>query len=255
MKFNVVDFTIFSRSNRWNADYFLGRLGDCSATKGFELLKLGELADERREFLFPKAYPNSKFNYVGLENISQSTRLLVDFVPRKGTEIKSRSKIFRNGDILYGRLRPSLNKCLVVDEFFSEGICSTEIFVLVPNHHLVYPEYFAELLVSNEVCKRVQALVAGAALPRVQLSDFLDISVPIPAMATQKNVVAKLVAAREDLKDYFRKVKEAPLNISKAFARHVFSGKPFELDSGSNYEREYWQILLPLESFGANRKR
>ena len=254
MKFNVIDFETFSSSKRWNADYFLGNTVGCQVAKGFKLRKLGELVDERREFLFPKDYPHTTFNYVGLENISQSTRLLVDFVPKEGREVKSRSKIFRNGDILYGRLRPSLNKCLVVDECLTEGICSTEIFVLIPDSDLVHPEYFAELLVSEEIRNRVQALVAGAALPRIQFSDFLEISVPIPTIEAQKEIVAELVATREDLKEYFRKIKDTPQRISSAFARYAFSGKPFELDFVTNNERERWHNPLPLETFATNMK-
>ena len=213
--------------------------------KGFTLRKLKELADERREFLLPKDYPERVFNYVGLENISQFTRLLVDFAPKKGRKVKSRSKIFQNGDILYGRLRPSLNKCFVVDGLLTEGICSTEIFVLIPNIDLIYPEYLAELIVSEEVCNQVKSMVAGAALPRVQLSDFLDISVPIPTIAAQKEIVVKLVKARSDFKEHLQKAKDTPRRISNAFARYAFDGKLFKLDPERRNERKYWHNPLP----------
>ncbi len=245
MRYNIVDFGIFSTSKRWNADYFFRSVSDHRIRKGFTLRKLNELADERREFLLPKDYPERVFNYVGLENISQFTRLLVDFAPKKGREVKSRSKIFQNGDILYGRLRPSLNKCLVVDELLTEGICSTEIFVLIPNRDLIYPEYLAELIVSEEVCNQVTSMVAGAALPRVQLSDFLDISVPIPTIVAQKEMVVKLVKARADFKEHLQKAKDTPRRISSAFARYAFDGKLFKLDSVRKNERKYWHNPLP----------
>ena len=254
MRFDLIDYSIFSRSRRWSADYFLSTLKQYRKSDGFELRKIGDLSRERSEFINPNAYENVTFNYVGLENISRSTRCLVDFVPRKGSEIKSRSKIFRNGDVLYGRLRPALNKCLVVDDHLTEGVCSTEIFVLVINPDLVQPEYFAELLVSNEVRTRVRPLVVGAALPRLQLSDFLDISLPIPEMEIQIAVVAELVRAREDFKAHARKAREIPKNITRAFGRHVFGGEAFALSPLSNQRTGYWHNPLPVEAQAANQK-
>lgn len=246
MKFHLVEYAAFSHSKRWNADYFLSRRLNYRATSGFELLPLRHLAVERREFLQPQDFVDSTFNYVGLENISQSSRLLVDFAPKKGKEIKSRSKIFRSGDVLYGRLRPNLNKCLVVSSVFPEGICSTEIFVLIPDVSIVHPEYLAELLVSREVQNRVQALVAGAALPRVQLPDFLDIPVPIPDIETQQAVVDHLLAARQLVKDYRLTAERLPKAISRAFTKHAFQGHPFELDLRMTRDAEYWKNSLPL---------
>ncbi|QLH38562.1 MAG: hypothetical protein HWD60_05810 [Defluviicoccus sp.] len=45
-------------------------------------------------------------------------------------ELKSLSSVFKAGDILYGRLRPYLNK-VFRPEF--DGLCSAEFIVLVPN--------------------------------------------------------------------------------------------------------------------------
>ena len=247
MKYTLVDKTMFRRSKRWNADFFLEDTIDRVVASGFSLRHLKELVCERREFLFPGDYPENSLNYVGLENISQSTRLLVGFSPRKGKEIKSRSKVFRSGDVLYGRLRPGLNKCLIVDDFFVEGICSTEIFVLIPNLNLIYPEYLGELLVSERVRSRVNSMVAGSALPRVQLSDFLSIEVPIPELDEQRDVVVKLMEMRLKLEGHLYNAHILPKSIAGAFARHAYGGEAFELEAMLEFERERWNSLLPME--------
>lgn len=250
MKCTLVDETLFRRSKRWNADFFLEGPDDCFVASGFTLITLGELVFERREFLFPRDYPDYLLNYVGLENISQSTRLLVDFSPRKGSEIKSRSKVFRSGDVLYGRLRPGLNKCLIVDDFLVEGICSTEIFVLIPNLNLIHPEYLAELLVSERVRSRVSSLVAGSALPRVQLSDFLSIEVPIPELDIQRKVVVKLREMRLKFERYLHNAHILPKCIAEAFAKHAYKGEAFELEEMIDFERKRWNSRLPVDSSG-----
>ena len=245
MKLHFVDPKRFSSAKRWNVNYLLAAGSDTPDAHGVESYQLKTLVNERREFLLPGDYPNVAFNYVGLENIAPSVRLLKDFAPRRGTQVKSRSKIFRRSDILYGRLRPSLNKCLVVDDTLREGICSTEIFVLIPNSDLVCNEFLAELLVSREVSARVSALVAGAALPRIQLSDFLEIRVPLPPMKTQRAAVSALMTAREELKSCLNQARFLQTAVSPAFSRHVFKGKPFTLTSSAYSELETWNNPLP----------
>ena len=256
MKFNLVGPEEFHCGTRWNASYFVSEFVQYHASDGFELLTVGDLCNERREFLLPTDHPARTFNYVGLENVSQMTRMLVGFAPKKGAKVKSRSKVFREGDILYGRLRPGLNKCLLVDKSLSEGICSTEIFVLVPNEEVVAPEYLGELLVSAEVSSRIQGLVAGAALPRVQIKDLLDIRVPVPGREDQERIVSKLVSAREDLRQHIQRASQLPAEIAGAFSAYAFGrgGGAFEISATVSGDLDEWRNALP-EGVRASRPR
>lgn len=245
MKFDLISPGRFYGSNRWNASFFITETAAYRAYDGFRMVTLGELCNERREFLLPCDYPERKFNYVGLENISQTTRMLVGFAPKAGGEVKSRSKVFFEGDILYGRLRPSLNKCLLVDGTLSEGICSTEIVVLVANEDLVVPEYLCELLVTSEVSRRVQCLVAGAALPRVQPKDLLGIEVPIPDRDAQDEVVSEVISARDELVQHMRRARELPAEIGSAFSDYAFRGAKFAISPAPADGQPNWDNHLP----------
>ena len=245
MKFDLVAPERFYGSNRWNASFFVSEATAYGACEGFRMVTLGELCSERREFLFPGDYPGRKFNYVGLENISQTTRVLVGFAPKKGVEVKSRSKVFHEGDILYGRLRPGLNKCLLVDGMLCEGICSTEILVLVANEDVVVPEYLCELMVSAEFSRRVQGLVAGAALPRVQPKDLLGIEVPLPDREAQEHVASQVLASRHELVQHMRRARELPVEIADAFSDYVFRGAKFAISQTTGDGQPDWDNPLP----------
>jgi len=245
MKFDLVAPERFYGSKRWNASFFVSEAAAYGACDGFRMLTLGELCRERREFLLPGDYPERKFNYVGLENISQNTRVLVGFAPKLGAEVKSRSKLFHEGDILYGRLRPSLNKCLLVDGMLCEGICSTEILVLVANEDVVVPEYLCELMVSAEFSRRVQGLVAGAALPRVQPTDLLGIEVPIPDRDAQEQVASQVLSARDELVQHMRRAKELPVEIGGAFSDYAFRGAEFAIGRATGEGQPDWDNPLP----------
>ena len=67
--------------------------------------------------------------YIGFENIGGHTGSLLPYQPTLGAEIKSTKNIFHPGDILFGKLRPYLNKMHLAS---TDGICSTDIYVLRP---------------------------------------------------------------------------------------------------------------------------
>src|SRR6185437_6336139 len=113
----------------------------------YPLVPLKDLVEERREFLDPQRYPDHLFHYLSLEHIMPVTGDLVDgYEPKKGQAILSRCKVFRCGDILYGRLRPSLNKVFVVDGTISEGICSGEFYVLILQTRSILSHFARSLL-------------------------------------------------------------------------------------------------------------
>ena len=64
--------------------------------------------------------------YVGLENIEP---LNGRYIEVNNQEINGVSSEFVSGDVLFGKLRPYLGKCIVA-EF--NGMCSTEFLVLEP---------------------------------------------------------------------------------------------------------------------------
>ena len=66
-------------------------------------------------------------HFVGLENIESQTGVLLGDTQSDFSIIESNKNVFRRGDILYGKLRPNLNKVHLAN---IDGICSTDILVL-----------------------------------------------------------------------------------------------------------------------------
>jgi len=182
----IVNGKKFSISNRWNPSYF--RLENANTKSNFT--SLGNLCSERKETIDPQSYKNTIFNYIGLENIESNSAELIGFSPQLGSNIKSRSKIFYQNDILYGRLRPNLNKVYYANEMIKEGICTTEIIVLIPHRDKIIPEYMREILLSKIITDKVTALVAGAALPRIHSKDLLNLQIPLIDIEKQKKIVS-----------------------------------------------------------------
>ena len=87
---------------------------------------LSEVVKPTRPRVKPSDYPELPF--IGMEHIEAHSMKLLGCVPA-GT-MKSSAVYFKAGDVLYGRLRPYLNK--VYRPNFA-GLCSAEFIVLPEN--------------------------------------------------------------------------------------------------------------------------
>ena len=156
-----------------------------SAQRHVDIVKLGDLVRERREKFSPQTQPDREFNYLSLANIVSGTGDVVGFSPVLGSEILSACKIFDEGNILYGRLRPYLNKVYYSEDPIQNGICSTEFYVLVPNDAIVNPVYLHAVMLSEMFVDQASYMQTGSTLPRITMEDLFEVKIPLPKRGCQ----------------------------------------------------------------------
>ena len=103
-------------------------------------------------------------------------------------ESKSTKSEFRVDDILYGKLRPYLNKVLVADK---PGYSTTEIVALRPYISLC-SRYCALALRRPDFVDYVTRLGQGTKMPRLRTEDAVVAPFPLPPLAEQHRIVAKV---------------------------------------------------------------
>lgn len=190
----------------------------------FNLAAVRDVVVERREFMDPQDQPGATVAYVGLENVAPQTGDLIDFSPVRASTIKSRAKVFREGDVLYGRLRPYLNKVYLAEAPVSAGICSTEFYVLVPDGSLIHPRFLRELLSSKFIQDHAPSLQAGSALPRLHLDDLFNMRFPLPPLEVQHAVALELLTARNHRLRLTEELTSQPQRIRQEFERVLTVG-------------------------------
>lgn len=147
--------------------------------------RLDQVVDKISDIVDPKE-ENGIVNYIGLENIESQTGILLGDIQTDYSTIKSNKNVFCIGDILYGKLRPNLNKVYLAD---FDGICSTDILVLRPknpNLATFYKHYFLSEVFNSEVL----TTVSGQQLPRTSWEKINRI--PVPPLNTQQQLVAEI---------------------------------------------------------------
>lgn len=187
--------------------------------------------------------PSDSLNlsYIGLEHIEPHSRKLIGTA--QASSIRSSSFHFFPDDVLYGRLRPYLNKvyCAKI-----EGLCSAEFIVLPPSPALV-PEYLTFFLNTRDFTAYANSLNQGDR-PRVSFDQLADYQVLIPPLAEQRRIVAKLEVLLSKLDACQQRLERIP-SILKRFRQSVlFAALAGRLTENWRSEKSAGADALPAES-------
>jgi len=139
----------------------------------------------RDEKIDPGKEPEKDFFYIGLEDIESNIGYVKKKELTKGRQIKSLKNLFYKGDVLYGRLRPALNKVYMADD---SGICSTDIWVINCSERLL-PAYLSYYLRVPQILDYLSQSALGGQLPRVARDVFGRIPIPLPPLPEQQHIV------------------------------------------------------------------
>jgi len=164
--------------------------------------------------------PAWEVNYVSLGNIASNTGELVDFAPVLGSHILSSSPKFRKGDLLYGRMRPYLNKVWLA-EF--DGVCSGEAIVLRPDLRRTDPCYLQAILLSELTLDQIVPYQTGTSLPRVPTQRVLKVQILLPNLKRQREIGREVAKRREHAK-YLRAKAETTLSEAKERVEQMILG-------------------------------
>ena len=181
----------------------------------WEVVRLGDVAEQRKETANPN---NEDWKYVGLEHIDPGEARL----KRSGfsSEVRSSKSKFYPGDVLYGKLRPYLDKGVLAD---FEGICSTDIIVIKPNENL-NDSLLSYLVHKNDFREYATSTMTGVNHPRTSWRALSQFSIPFPPLSTQQKIASILSAFDEKIEKEENKNK-ALNELFKTLLRDLMTAK------------------------------
>ena len=125
---------------------------------------------------------------IDLEDIEKNSGRLINKKFFNGTNAKSSKYIFRRKNVLYGKLRVYLNKVIIAEE---DGYCSSEILPLNFGEN-IFNRYAQCVLMSPMFVNYATQVSYGTKMPRLGTTDGKLALIPLPPLAEQKRIVAKL---------------------------------------------------------------
>jgi len=179
---------------------------------GWKIKTLGEVC------VFDKSQGLHKnLPYVGLEHIESQTGRFIGSTD--SLEVKSTTFKFTPEHLLYGRLRPYLNKVMIPN--FS-GHCSTEIFPIMPCPELSR-EFLQYWFLMEATVEQIDATSTGARMPRANMSAVLDFEFLIPPLPEQQRIVGILDDAIDGIATVKANAEKNLKNARALFESHLQS--------------------------------
>jgi type I restriction enzyme S subunit len=146
--------------------------------------KLGEVAEDiRRSVSVGKVDPETP--YVGLEHIPRKSMALSEW--GKAEEVQSSKLAFKQGEILFGKIRPYFHKVCVAPV---DGVCSTDAIVIVPKESQLFSLVLSVVFSEDFVAHATQTS-QGTKMPRANWNVLTQYPVIIPPddMLSQFNAI------------------------------------------------------------------
>jgi type I restriction enzyme S subunit len=142
--------------------------------------KLSEVAPPKPSSTKPA--PNDSVWHLTLDQIESGSGQIVNRVYGRASDAGSSTFAFDNGNVLYSKLRPYLNKVICPD---TNGIATTELVPLRPNPSELNREYLCSYLRSPKFVSWASSQVDGAKMPRMKMKSFWAYEIPVPPLDDQ----------------------------------------------------------------------
>jgi type I restriction enzyme S subunit len=156
--------------------------------QGWEWVRLGDICEYNgRDNVAPESIASDAW-LLDLEDIEKDTSRLIYRAKYSERQSKSTKSTFQKGDVLYGKLRPYLDKVIVAD---ADGVCTTEIVPIVPSK-AINSDFLRLLLKRPAFLSHVNSLMYGVKMPRLGTEDAVQSIHPLPPLSEQHRIVAKI---------------------------------------------------------------
>lgn len=187
-----------------------------------QTLPIGEIISFRSDLIRPGDGTIGELRFIGLQHIESHSGKRIGEDKLVAENLQGRKFRFSPGDIVYGYLRPYLNKVWVAD---CEGFCSVDQYVIRSHPDKADTNYLACFMRSQLFLNQAMDLTHNLLLPRLRTALLESIKIPLPSLSVQRKVVAHLsqIQRRIDQMKFHREValKEfdalLPAILAKAF--------------------------------------
>lgn len=206
-----------------------------SVPEDWKMVRLDSVAQLRSEGIHPEEAPH--LPYVGLEHIDPGDTRLSRW--GEASSVKSGKSHFYPNDVLYGKLRPYLDKAALAEQ---EGICSTDILVLSPREQ-VDPAFLSYLLHLRSFVDHAIATTTGVNHPRTSWASIREFATHLPPLPEQQ-AIAHILRTIQQAIETTEHVIAATRELKRSLINHLFTFGPVPVDEAE-------QVLLKETEIGS----
>lgn len=201
-------------TEKWRLLHFI-------SADSWEEKKIGSILKPIKEKYDPTTEKQPDIPYIGLEHMGRGKG-----ITETGSisEVKSLKTVFKKGDVLYGKLRPYLNKHDIAQ--FS-GVCSTDILVYRASSNTT-ASFFNYVMDTNAFIQYANEHTKGINLPRTSETEISNYSLVVPGKDEQAEIVRildTLLAKEQQAKEAAEAVLDQIEAMKKSILARAFRGE------------------------------
>ena len=185
--------------------------------------RLGDVLVRHNEVIHP-GERTGEATFVGLEHIEPNSGRRIGSSPIDLGTLTGRKPTFRRGQIVYGYLRPYLNKVWIA-EF--DGYSSVDQFAFDVRPELADTEFIAAFMRSETFLRRSSIVTTTGQLPRIGTEQIAAVPIELPPVDVQRRIAFEL-AEQLTVADTAKRAADDRLDAAEALIaaqlRDVFEG-------------------------------
>jgi type I restriction enzyme S subunit len=186
-------------------------------TDEWQQRRFGDIANPRKERVDPHLTGPQEF-CVELEHIDQGTGRLVGHTETsEGSSLKS---VFQKDDVLFGKLRAYLRKFWLATR---QGVCSTEIWVLVAKRPLLTPQFLFQLVTTDRFIEAASSAY-GTHMPRSDWSVVKNYEIALPPLPEQTAIASILSDMDAEISALEEKLAKSRM-VQEGMRQDLLTGK------------------------------
>ena len=152
-------------------------------TKGWKTAKIKDVAPEMPS----KEQLSGKIWLLNLDMIESNTGRIIEKV-YEDVENALSVQSFDEGNVLFSKLRPYLNKVVIPDE---PGMATTELVPLRPEPSKLHKVFLSHMLRGNQFVNYANDIAGGTKMPRMPLTELRNFDCILPPMDKQLEFIAE----------------------------------------------------------------
>ena len=196
---------------------------NAKGAKDWPMVRLGDVCKNVSRL---KTIEDSIISYIDISSIDRDKKIVIGTKEYERSEAPGRAQqVVVNGDVLVSTVRPNLNAVAIVEGVSKYQRIASTGFCVIRSQENILPYYVYYFVQSKRCIGELVTYSEKASYPSVTDSIVKYVQIPLPSVEVQKEVVAKLDAAKErceKLKAEAERGLRAAENLRKAILSEAF---------------------------------
>ena len=193
--------------------------------EGWEENKLNDVCKITSKLIDPKQEEFQNLIHIGAGNIESEKGTLIGLKTAKEENLISGKFLFDETMVLYSKIRPYLMKVVRCN---FKGLCSADIYPLVPIKDKITQDFLYHLLLSSHFTEYAMEGSQRAGMPKVNRKHLFEYTFYCPPFQEQKTIVKRLDTLSKQTKAlekiYQEKLRDLD-ELKKSILQKAFSGE------------------------------